>query len=295
MLRVYLTVLIYVGLILGSFAGAQVWRLRYKQLLDDKKYDEDYDKSELKRLSVLNTKKEKHDRSKCLHCGHVLAWYDLLPLFSWLSTGGKCRYCRKPIGWFEPVIELATAFLFGLSTFVLLPGLDSGLSVAMLVLWLVACVLLVILFAYDFKWYLLPDSINFGLIGVAVVIAALKLFDQQFSAQAIVSLLGALIILPGLYWLLYAISKGLWIGFGDVKLCIGLALLLGRWELAFMTLFLANFIGTLLVLPFLASGKLSGKAHIPFGPLLIIATIIAVLFGDHILRWFEAASLAIFV
>src|SRR6478609_4310093 len=89
------------GLLFGSFAGASVWRLRAWQLVADKKAgDEDVDEAELKQLKPLTKATFRTDRSRCLHCGHELAWYDLLPLASWLSTGGKCRYCRKPIGYF---------------------------------------------------------------------------------------------------------------------------------------------------------------------------------------------------
>ena len=73
------------GAIFGSFVGAQVWRLRARQLKEDQQAGEKVDKKEMKRLSHLLKKNVRSDRSRCLHCSHVLAWYDLIPLVSWLS------------------------------------------------------------------------------------------------------------------------------------------------------------------------------------------------------------------
>jgi leader peptidase (prepilin peptidase)/N-methyltransferase len=79
----------------------------------------------------------------------------------------------------------------------------------------------------------------------------------------------------------------MWIGFGDVKLCLGLALLLADWRLAFIALFAANLIGSLAVLPGLMMKKLKGNSHVPFGPLLIAGFLVAGLFGIHILDWYQ--------
>ena len=100
------------GLVLGSFAGAQVWRLRARQLVADKKAGESYDKAEYKKLSPLLKGKKQQDRSRCLSCGHQLGLRDLIPLISWLSTRGRCRYCDKRIGYFEPLMELSLAVAF---------------------------------------------------------------------------------------------------------------------------------------------------------------------------------------
>lgn len=99
------------GLIFGSSQGATVWRLRARQLREDKRDGEPYDKKEYARLIPLTKPSLTDDCSRCLDCGHELAWYDLVPLVSWLATGGKCRYCRKPIGAFEPLMETGTAAL----------------------------------------------------------------------------------------------------------------------------------------------------------------------------------------
>ena len=277
------------GLCLGSFAGATVWRLRARQLVDDKADGEKVDKTEYKSLLPLTKSSVATDRSQCLHCGHTLAWYDLLPLVSWISTGGKCRYCHTPIGWFEPLIEIGMALAFVVS-FLLWPmPLQTTLQIAQFTLWLVALVLLVILFAYDLKWFLLPDKIMMPLIGIAGLIALTHIaMAGTDTGMALMSILGGAAILSGLYLALWLISKGAWIGFGDVKLGLALALILGDWMLAFLALFAANFIGLVIVLPGLLLGKISRTARIPFGPLLIIGGVVVMLFGSEIVGWYTS-------
>ncbi len=278
------------GLLLGSFAGAQVWRLRARQLAHDKAAGEEYDTSEYKRLHGLMGQKTSEDRSRCLSCGHTLAWYDLIPLVSWVSTRGKCRYCKQPIGLLEPLIELGTASVFGLFTYMWIAS--SGLQafgLILLLLWLAAFVMLIILFVYDLKWFLLPDVIMFPLIGLSLVISlmSITLFSNATLGE-IASTTTSVAILGGLYLILWLVSKGAWVGFGDVKLGVALGLLLMDWKLALLTLFLANLIGTLVVLPGLLSGKLSRKAQVPFGPFLILGFFISLTAGHWILDGYMA-------
>lgn len=279
-----------IGLFLGSFAGAQVWRLRARQLVEDEKAGETYDKHEYRQLVGLTKSKFRDDRSRCLSCGHILHWYDLLPLVSWLSTRGRCRYCHKSIGRFEPLIELSMAGYFGLSLAFWPVPLTSGLEIVQLLFWLVSGVMLVILFAYDAKWFLLPDRIVFPLIGIAALYAGIEIYQAASTVEALLSAVGAIAILSGIYFVLWLISRGKWIGFGDVKLGIALGLLLGRWELAFLALFLANLIGCLIVLPGLVTKKLSRTTRIPFGPMLIAGFFIAALWGQTIIGWYLSTT-----
>ena len=281
--------LLFLGVVLGSFAGAQVWRVRARQLRTDKQTGHPYDKHEWRQLRVLLQGTLRDDRSRCLQCGHVLAWYDLLPVLSWLSTGGRCRYCQQFIGWFELVMELVLGVGLALSYLVWPWALPA--SSLLFAVWVVVALVLMILAAYDAKWQLLPDPLNYGLMALGalfVLVRVMTLHDVDF-----VSLTGAVALLAGLYGGLYAISRGAWIGFGDVKLCVGLALLLGDWRLAFMTLFFSNMLGCIIVLPGLARGQLNTRSQVPFGPLLIIGCVISLLFGGSILRALVALPLGL--
>lgn len=279
------------GLLLGSFAGATVWRLRARQLVYDKAHGEKVDAGEYARLKPLAEAKVSKDRSRCLHCGYTLKWYDLIPLVSWLSLRGRCRSCRQPIGRFEPLIELGMAVLFVVS-FLLWPfPLDTGLEIAAFVVWLAACVTLVIAFAYDSKWFLLPDVTTVILVILGAISVVLSILITGDLWGSVFNALGAVAVLSGLYLVLYYISGGRWIGFGDVKLGVALGLLLGDWSLALLGLFLANFIGCLIVIPMMIAGKVNGKTQVPFGPLLIAGTIIAKLVGFIVLDWYLYALL----
>lgn len=280
--------LILTGLCFGSFAGAQVWRLRARQLVQDKAEGEEFDADEYKQLHKLTKNSISNDRSCCLHCSYTLKWYDLIPLFSWILLMGKCRKCRRPIGYMEPLAEIGVTLFFTLSYMFWPYPLNNTIEIARLVLWLIAGIGLAILFIYDAKWFLLPDKISFAVIGISLVSAILVVANSTDKVSTITSILGAVVILSGIYFALYIISHGKWIGFGDVKLGIGLALLLANWELAFIALFAANLVGCLIVLPAMAMGKLRRDSQVPFGPLLIIGFVIAGLAGSYLLNIYSS-------
>ena len=278
------------GLLFGSFAGATVWRLRARQLAEDKAQGEHVEEKEFLQLKPLNegTYPSK-DRSRSLHCGHQLAWYDLLPLVSWVSLRGKCRYCRKSIGWFEPLMEVAMASFFVVS-YLVWPEALQGWEVLRFALWLLIGVGLLILFAYDQKWFLLPDVVTFPLIGLASGMALIQVAQAPNHLTAVWSVAGAVAILSGLYLLLWWVSRGRWVGFGDVKLGLVLALVLGDWVLAFVALFAANLIGCLVIIPGLVSKRLERTSRVPFGPFLILGMVVAFFVGQPVIDWYTTLS-----
>ena len=254
------------GLAFGSFVNALVWRLHKK------------------RDFVT-------ERSECTHCHHILAWYDLIPVLSWLSLKGKCRYCRKRIE-DSPLTELSVAAVFGLS-YAFWP---LGLSVAgivLLIVWLTAAVLLAALFLYDLRWMLLPNKLVYPLIALGVVwfVFNYLAFTPIVPSQMVLDLALGLGSVAGLYGFLYFVSKGEWVGLGDVKLGVFMGLVLG-WERGLLAVVLANLIAFMFVLPGLLTGKIKRTARIPFGPFLILATVITFLLGYQLLRWYFSATLS---
>jgi prepilin signal peptidase PulO-like enzyme (type II secretory pathway) len=278
--------LILVGACLGSFAGASVWRLRARQLKRDKKDKEPVDAKEYKMLEKLATTKISQDHSRCLHCGYQLRWYDLIPIYSWLSLRGKCRSCHQRIGYFEILIELGMVAFFVVSYAFWPFTLDTTLEIARFVIWLIAGVVLAMLAAYDLKWFLLPDKLTILLAGLGVLTVAIACLQSGNPLGTILSALGAAGVLSGLYLILYLISKGKWVGFGDVKLGLGLAFLLIDWQSALVALFLANLLGCLIVIPLLARGTLKRTSRVPFGPLLIAGTILSQFLGPLLLSFY---------
>ena len=151
-----------IGAVFGSFSVAQVWRLRASQLQDEKSAGEKIDSTEWKKLHSLVSKKVKNDRSHCLNCGYQLKWFDLIPIVSWISLGGKCRKCRSKIGALEFISEILMFALFAIIFFVFNPvsnGSVSILATFRLVVLFLAFVPLAIMFIYDMKWSLLPTKI----------------------------------------------------------------------------------------------------------------------------------------
>ena len=283
----------FLGLFMGSFAGASVWRLRARQLRLDEKMGDKVAKNDKLQVAKLEKQSLLKDRSICLHCGHQLEWYDLVPLVSWLELGGKCRYCHKRIGTFEPLVEVATAVLFVVSFLFWPVALTSSFAIVSFAIWLVAIVGLVMLSVYDFKWFLLPNPVVFTLIGLGFVNSLLVLAQDGFTWSGVTNILLACGFLSGLYYLIYVLSRYQWVGFGDVKLGLALALLLADWEKAALALFLANAIGTLFFLPLMLSGKVKRQARIPFGPLLIAGWFFAGLFGTQIISWYLHLALGV--
>jgi len=266
-----------VGVILGSFVNALVWRLHEQEELAGKKGT-----AAAERRRALSISR---GRSMCPHCGHELAAKDLVPVLSWVSLRGKCRYCRQPISWQYPLVELVTGALFAVSYAAWPLGLQK-VGLFELVLWLVFVVGFVALAVYDLRWFLLPDKIVLPLTLLAAlqtVVVALWLGNWTLLWQPLV----AAGIIFGLFWLLYQASKGAWIGGGDVKLGIVLGLLVGTPLRAFLVIFFASLLGTLVSIPLLAQGKKGLKVHIPFGPYLLAATVLIVLYGTHIVAWYE--------
>lgn len=268
-----IAVLIVFGLILGSFVNALVWRFHEQAELAENGHKKG--RPTKTELSMVK------GRSMCSYCHHELAVKDLIPLFSWLWLRGKCRYCHKSIQ-DNPLVEVMLPILFVVS-YLAWPLELHGLGLYQFIFWLIFLVGFIALAVYDLRWYLLPDRIVFPLIGLAVV----ELAGRFLWYDAPLSVLGGagwgVLIASGLFYVLYSISDGKWIGGGDVKLGIVLGLLAGDGLHAMLLLFIASLLGTAVALPQLVVGKAGRATKLPFGPYLLAATFIVVLFGDWLI------------
>ena len=264
MVLMIIVVLGVIGLCLGSFVNALVWRL----------HEQD------KKLSIAT------GRSICPNCKHKLAAGDLVPVLSWLSLGGKCRYCHKPISVQYPLVELAVAGLF-IASYIWWPAAFIPAQTAIFILWLVLLTGLVALLVYDLRWFLLPDRLVYPLGGIAAALAVITISIADNPSVALLNTILAVIVGGGLFYLLFQVSKGKWIGGGDVKLGGLLGLVAGTPARAALLIFFASLLGSFVSLPLLASHRLKRSSMIPFGPFLIIAAIIVQLFGAAMLHWYK--------
>lgn len=266
--------LILIGVAFGSFVNAYVWRTH--QQLGNKK------KSQKKHLSILN------GRSMCVRCQHALAWFDLIPVISWLLLRGRCRYCQKPISWQYPVIELAMGTFVALSYSYWPYNLESIQDHAVFFVWLVLLVFGLALSLYDLKWMLLPNSIMYPFIGVSLIFAVLLAAVQNNGAIVSSAVLGGLGF-GGLFYLLYQLSKGRWIGGGDVRLGFALGFILG-WQKSIVGLILAAYLGMAIIIILLLLGRYRKSMKLPFGPLLLAGTYTALLWGQQAIDWYLKLS-----
>lgn len=213
------------------------------------------------------------DRSRCVYCGHQLNALDLVPLLSFIVLGGKCRYCRKKISWQYPVVELATASAF------VLAAINYGLQITDHRFWidLIFICTFIVIAVYDFKHYLILDKVVFPML-------VLSLAVNIYSGSLMTGILGA-ISLSGFFLLQYGISKGRWIGLGDVKLGLLLGSVLG-FNLGILNLVLSYFSGAIVGTILIIFGKKRLKSHMPFGTFLAFSAIITMLYGRIILDWY---------
>jgi len=254
-----LLLLIVLGLVLGSFVNAFVWRLH-------------------KGRDWVN------ERSECTHCHHQLAPADLIPVISWLWLRGKCRYCGKKIE-DSPIVEVVLPLLFVWSYY-FWPFQFEGSGMFQFMAWLIFLTGFLALTVYDIRWYLLPNKIVFPLTALAVAqVITVAIYDMDWHVL-LGAALGALVV-SGIFYLLFQISKGKWIGGGDVKLGLVLGLLAGGLLEGFLVLFAASVTGLIVSIPLLLQGKANRKTQLPFGPFLILGLIIVKLFGVDIIDWYS--------
>ncbi len=211
-------------------------------------------------------------RSKCPKCSHVLGVFDLIPLLSWLISGGKCRYCKKSVSWQYPAIEFAMGLCFALVLYFQRPdffifNLNEWIGfIAALVLVSVFA----LIFVYDARWGEVPDI--FSLVAIAVGLAANIFIDpHNFWKYLLAVLIGA-----GFFALQYFVSKGMWIGSGDILIGAAIGAATGLWGLA-IALFIAYNTGLVATIILLLTKKKTLKSTIPLGPFLAFGAAVVII------------------
>jgi len=263
MLVFYFIIFIF-GLAVGSFLNVVIFRLE-------------------------NGEKIVNDRSRCLRCKRTLAWYDLIPVLSFIFLKGRCRYCRKKISWQYPLVEIGTGILFimvlnfqfSISNFQSIFNFQFLITVLYL---LFITSFLIVIFVYDLKHYIIPDKVIYP----AVIIAAgFNLFNNiQYPISNILSAFNFLIpafLASGFFYAIVVITKGKGMGGGDVKLAFLMGLILG-WPVIIFSVFLAFISGSVVGIYLILAGKKKMKSMIPFGPFLIFGTFAGLFWGRKIVE-----------
>lgn len=214
--------------------------------------------------------------SRCPSCGKRLAWFDNVPVVSWLLLAGKCRRCGARISIQYPIVEATTAI--GAVVVVLFTPADGVLLASRFVL----TAILITLFVIDLELQILPNLIT--LPGIAVGF----LFSLFGPPGPINSLLGIVLgagVLYGIAAGYYLVRREEGMGMGDVKMLAMIGAFLG-WQAVMLTLILSSFVGALVGVALLWSKKEGLKYALPFGTFLALAAFVAMLFGQQIMDWY---------
>lgn len=256
------------GLMIGSFLNVVILRL---------------DEAE----TIIN------GRSHCPKCKTNLAWYDLVPVISYILLQGKCRYCKKPISWQYPIVELATA-IFLVLTFRLasVQAMTTDWQIAWMAFYTIIIAALVVIFFYDLYHYVIPDEIVWPAIILVSVfrLAAVYIGGNDIGIGMEMILLGGLVG-AGVPAALALPSRGTWMGYGDIKLGALIGLLLG-YPLILFGLFGAFVIGGVIGIVLLLEHKKKLTSMIPFGPFMVSGTLIAIFWGNAIINWYLGLFMA---
>ncbi|MDD4661831.1 MAG: prepilin peptidase [Candidatus Pacebacteria bacterium] len=253
------------GLFIGSFINCVVYR-------------------------VYNKKSFLKGRSICPKCEHKLSFFDLIPVFSFLSLKGKCRYCKEPISKQYLVVELLTGLVFfGVAYLLNASFLTQGflnLDFLNLIFFFFVSSYFIMIFIFDLKWFIIPDGLTFS--GIAITL--FYLFLQTFilnvltPEELLVRVITAFAVFL-FFFALYFFSEGKAMGFGDVKLVVFLGLLLGFPNIL-PALFIAFALGAIIGLLMMAFKKRGMKSEIPFGPFLVFGTFVSLFFGQYFITWY---------
>jgi prepilin signal peptidase PulO-like enzyme (type II secretory pathway) len=238
------------GLIIGSFLNCLIWRLYKDETLGGRSY--------------------------CPECRKLIAWYDNIPLLSFILLRGRCRQCHKKISWQYPLVELITAILFLLTFRADL--LSSQFSLLLARDWLLI-ITLIIVFVYDYRWQLVPMMVVWPL---SIVIFILNLLlGVPVLTLLFFAAVGAIFFLVQ-----YILTKKRGIGEGDIWLGVLLGLAFPTAAQLLSIMIISYGVGAIVGLILISGRKKGWKSQIALGPFLSLGAIITLIWGARLVNWY---------
>lgn len=219
-------------------------------------------------------------RSKCVACQNTLRWFELVPLFSYVSLRGKCRSCHVGISLQYPIVELATAILFLATYYFNIQHSTFSIFILLRDWFFIAA--LIVLFVQDLRFQILPDIITLP----AIVFALLFQFIEPSSLYPIRYTLYALLIGALFFLLQWLVSRGRWVGGGDIRLGALMGAIVG-WPNILLALFVSYISGALVGGILLLLHRVTRKSQMAFGTFLAVSTVFTMFWGDKIVGWYE--------
>ena len=208
--------------------------------------------------------------SYCPHCKHSLAWYDTIPLFSFIMLCGKCRYCKKAISWLYPFIEIITLIVM----LALFNTIDSHYWFAYFVFFSA----LIVTIRSDLESMLISRFVTIFLIPAGFLFATLGILPISLSQSICGSIFGYMVLFGAAKLFSWLTSKQ-GMGQGDLELLAFIGAFIGPWG-CWITLMLGSTIGALLGIVYITFSKQKNSIKIPFGPFLAFGAIIFVLYQE---------------
>ena len=238
------------GACIGSFANVCIYRLpKTKQIISG--------------------------RSFCPKCKKKINWHDNLPIISFLFLSGKCRKCKKVIPLRYLIVELIT----GISFLLIYLNFENLYTITFLS---ILSLILIMIFFIDLENFIIPDSLNFIIMGLALLKNFLPNFNTSLIHEINQSIIGGMVGYLSIWLIIYlykTFKKIDGMGFGDAKLMAGIGLLFG-WQSIPFILFVASILGLIFVVPSLIKKQKTMRTEIPFGPFIIAACLIYFAQGD---------------
>ena len=219
-------------------------------------------------------------RSFCPTCKKKIAWFDNIPLISFILLVGKCRKCKKEVSIKYLLVELISGISF-VYLFLNYSNYFETIFLQTLV------IILLIIFFIDLKHFIIPDVLNFTLIGLAIFKNFIPNFQSNFTydfGQSIIGGVSGYLIIWFIIFLYKKLKNIEAMGFGDAKLMIGIGLFFG-WQAVFFILFLSAILGLISVIPSLLNNSKNFKTEIPFGPYIVISSVIYYFTGNFFLNF----------
>ncbi len=211
-------------------------------------------------------------RSACPGCGHALAWYENVPVLSYLMLKGRCSACGARISPRYPAVELVTALVFGLAAWHFGPGAQA-LAVMLLLGFLIALAFI------DLDAYLLPDVLTLTLLWIGLFLNLDGLFVPVH--EAVLGAIAGYLSLWSVYWLFKLATGKEGMGYGDFKLLAALGAWLG-WKMLLPIVLLSSLAGALIGIGLILVAGRDRAKPIPFGPYLVLGGVIALFLGDRL-------------
>ncbi len=264
MTAIVMIFLAVLGASVGSFLSVIIYRLKHKQ------------------------KGTLAGRSRCPHCKKPLSTYDLIPVLNYILLGGRCRYCHEPISLYYFFLEITTALIF-LLMYLRFPFVMEGtalsdysidwISVLQYIFTTIEGTFLIGIFYFDLQYMEIPNLLLYPLIAIGLL-GSIITKSADFPS-ILIAIAGAIVFFGGQRYL----SKGKWLGEGDVYVAVAMAVMFG-WKLLIVSVSLSYIIGALLCIILLTTKALKVKSKIPFAPFLVFGTFATMLYGNEILAWY---------